>query len=225
MKTKKEFNRMKTKKQALEAYAVECRRSDNNPPLPEIYFYGEDLSGANLTGANLNEASLWRANLTGADLAGANLRRANLTDAVLSWADLTGANLTGASLTGADLTGADLTEAYLLRTNLEGAKLPSNVPVVKDLEKKILKQIESNPACFDMDSWHSECGTVHCLAGWTIALAGEEGKKLELDLHTSTAGTLIYQKSEGFVPDFYSATKEKALADLRERVAKRGNNC
>jgi hypothetical protein len=38
-----------------------------------------------------------------------------------------------------------------------------------------------------MGSWHT-CETTHCIAGWAVHLAGEEGKALEVKHDTHLAG-------------------------------------
>ena len=38
------------------------------------------------------------------------------------------------------------------------------IPVVSDLDKKMLEAVESGS--FDMSTWH--CGTTHCRAGWAV---------------------------------------------------------
>ncbi|CRY53668.1 pentapeptide repeat-containing protein [Yersinia intermedia] len=87
-----------------------------------------DLAGANLRGANLSQATLFRANLVDADLSKANLTsaelgNANLKDADLIGADLSCANLTSANLINADLSSADLTCANFTSANLTDAEL------------------------------------------------------------------------------------------------------
>jgi hypothetical protein len=67
-----------------------------------------------------------------------------------------------------------------------------------------------------MGSWHGDCGTTHCRAGWAIHLAGDAGYALEKQMGAPAAGALIYHASAGYVPDFY-ATNDDALADMRAR--------
>ena len=182
-----------------------------------------DLSGADLSGADMSGADLSGANLSGADLSGAYLRGANLSGANLSRAYLRGASLSGADLSGANLFGADLFDTDLFDTDLFGADLSRfvgdlHVPVIPNIDAKILQAINNNFSLFDMTSWHIEtpCGTTHCRAGWAITLAGDEGKALENKLGSALAGTLIYAASRPGkpVPDFYTGTTE-ALADIK----------
>lgn len=62
------------------------------------------------------------------------------------------------------------------------------IPIVKDLHRKILKQITEHPATFNMSSFHAQqpCCTTHCWAGWIVVLAGKAGRELE-DYDGSTA--------------------------------------
>jgi uncharacterized protein YjbI with pentapeptide repeats len=185
-----------------------------------------DLSRANLNRADLTDAILYGANLTGttlirAILDGANLTRVNLTDANLTRANLTDANLVGANLDGADLTGATLTRADLTCVILTGAILPP-APAVPHIDAAILAAIGTDAAGLDMRTWHGECCTTHCRAGWAVTLAGEEGRALERSVGISAAAALIYAASSPggcVVPNWY-ASGGAALADMRKRAAK-----
>ena len=118
-------------------------------------------------------------------------KRANLTEADLTEANLYGANLTGADLTGADLTGADLYGANLRGADLRGAV---GLPIVADASTRlqaVAAAVLADPSSLDMYTWHSSCGTAHCLAGWAIHQAGPLGQVLE-QLHGSAlAGRLL----------------------------------
>jgi hypothetical protein len=93
-----------------------------------------------------------------------------------------------------------------------------DVPVIENLDAKILAAIESTPSAeLRMDTWHT-CDTTHCRAGWAIHLAGKEGYELEDKLDPEIAGGMIYRASVGYVPNFF-ATNEDALADIRARAA------
>jgi uncharacterized protein YjbI with pentapeptide repeats len=178
---------------------------------------GATLDGASLLGANLVYANLSGDNLLGAYLVDASLRGASLAAANLADANLYGANLLWANLRGADLSRANLADANLVDAILYGANL--DAPIVPDLDRKILEQIESDPESFDMSSWHNSCGTAHCEAGWAVVMAGDAGRELEKEIGTANAGTLIFAKSCGYVPNFY-ASNDEALADLRARCGR-----
>jgi uncharacterized protein YjbI with pentapeptide repeats len=158
--------------------------------------------------------------------------------AVASRADLAGADLAGADLADADLADADLADARnvgetngteAIQTLLTGkaqrqrqraeqfrARFP-DVPVVPDLDAKILALIESGQGRLDMSTWHT-CETTHCRAGWAIHLAGARGYELEARYDSQDAGRRIYLASTGRVPHFFANT-ERALEDLREQAA------
>ncbi len=154
------------------------------------------LDGANLVGAYLG----------GATLGGANLVGANLGDANLGGADLGGANLGDANLGGADLV--ENARRYRERH--------PDIPVVADLDRRILEAIDAGGA-LDMSTWHS-CETTHCRAGWAIHLAGQAGYQLERRYASEIAGRMIYRASTGRCPNFFAPTAE-ALEDIRRCAA------
>jgi hypothetical protein len=179
---------------------------------------GANLRGANLSGADLRDANLRDANLRGANLRGANLSGADLRDANLRDANLSGANLSGADLRDANLSGADLRDANLRDANLRGA----DVPAIPDIHRVVL-EAASQPGALDMGSWHNDCGTAHCRAGWVVTLAGEPGRALEEAVGTPAAAALIYARSDpslSCTPDFY-CDNDEALADMK-RLAEAG---
>jgi len=183
--------------------------------LSEANLVGADLSGADLSEANLVGADLRGAKLSGADLWWANLWGADLRDANLSGADLRDASLSGADLRDANLSGADLSGA-----NLRGAKLDWDaIPLVPNLDAAILRAIEAGGQ-LDMNRGRT-CENTYSWAGWVVMLAGEEGQKLEEQLGTNAAASLIYAKSGSHgsrVPDWY-ASNEEALEKIRKRAS------
>ena len=157
---------------------------------------------------------------------------ANLADADLSRAYLSGAYLYGAYLSGVRNSSVDLVaredpdRPYVRRLPdvTELAKRAAayrianpTVPIVEQLDKKILQAITSGGGKLEMGSWHS-CETTHCRAGWAIHLAGEAGKALEDEYGSQRAGWMIYRASTGRVPHFF-ATNERALEDIKQCAA------
>jgi len=107
----------------------------------------------------------------------------------------------------------------------------SDIPVIHNIDSAILAEVERNSALFCMAHWHSEldrdgehyttiCGTIHCRAGWAIALAGQKGRALEREMGTPEAARMIYRKSRNGVsaPNFYTCD-DSALADIRACAA------
>ena len=179
------------------------------------------------------------ASLAGANLAGASLAGASLVDANLDGANLDGASLDGASLDGATnvpasvATGAPATDApprahYVWRrlTRQERAQAARerhpDVPIVPNLDTRILEAIEGGQYTLEMSNWHGPendwCGTTHCRAGMSIHVAGARGWALERKLDPLRAGRLIYLVSTGRSPHFF-ASNEAALADIRRCAA------
>jgi hypothetical protein len=126
---------------------------------------------------------------------------------------------------GVEPKQADLRHTYLKRASLDeadlrGAILPDGVPVIDNIDLTIYKAITTdgvlNQFVFDVMSWHSDCGTSHCRAGWAIHLAGEKGKDLEERLGPNCAGALIYAASRPDlpVPNFY-LYRNDAFADIK----------
>ena len=169
------------------------RDDDGRVVMPGANLRGAKLRGADLLGADLREAKLCGANLRGADLWCADLWRADLREANLYGADLTRADLYGARLRGADLREADLEDSYFREAYLEGAIGIDEVPrgPVPGLAARVLEQITGHPESLDMDSWHSDCGTKHCFAGWAVTLSGEAGGAAEKRLGTDSAARLL----------------------------------
>ena len=91
----------------------------------------------------------------------------------------------------ADLHGADLSWADLSEASLYGAE---GLPIVADAPARlqvVAAQVLSNPNCLRMESWHGDCGTSHCLAGWAIHQAGPIGATLERLHGAHLAGLLL----------------------------------
>lgn len=167
-------------------------------------FTGVALNGANLRGASLNGARLESTDLRNADLRGANLRGADLSSARIKGADFKGADLRGAKLTCIQAYSSDITTVRSLLT----AKLDFEVLSIPELKGQIRAAIsDTDIGEIEMSTWH-KCATTHCLAGWAIHLAGQAGYELEKRLDSEAAGTLIFYKSIGAWPDFYSTNDE-----------------
>ena len=133
---------------------------------------------------------------------------ADLSSAYLCCADLSSANLSGANLSGANLSGANLRSA-----DLSGAKELPPIEVVPDLRSKILAAATAPGCGIDMGSWHSECGTAHCIAGWVTTIH-PQGKLLENLLTCPTAAALILNACGESIPDFFDCdadSEDRAL--------------
>ncbi|MCX5744528.1 MAG: pentapeptide repeat-containing protein [Proteobacteria bacterium] len=197
--------------------------------LAATFLIGADLAGADLAGADL----------TGVNLAGASLRGANLARANLARADLAGVDFSGAYLADTDWEGArnvpggvistdpptpyqrTTAPADLVARRSERAKVfreanPA-VPVIEQLDAKILAAITVDGGTLEMGTWHT-CETTHCRAGWAIHLAGAMGVALELEHGAQQAGAMIYRASTGRVPHLF-ASNARALEDLQAGAA------
>src|SRR5690349_13917122 len=173
--------------------------------LRESNLSGSNLSYSNLRGSDLRYSNLSYSNLSGSDLRDSDLSGSNLSGSDLRDSDLSGSNLSYSNLRGSDLRDSDLRDSDLRDSDLRDsntsppdvakeqetarAKHPT-VPVVENLDAKILERI-SGGCALDMSQWHT-CETTHCRAGWAITLAGERGVELERRVGPFVAGRLIY---------------------------------
>ena len=152
------------------------------------------LEGADLRGADLSDASLF-----GADLSGADLRKAYLCKSYLCKADLG----------GADLRGADLRGANLCWVNFRGADFDFPIASPEQAAPRItaVARAALEADALDMDTWHT-CETTHCIAGWAIHLAGDEGKALEEKHGSYIAGLSLLgpEAAAHFYDDHEAAT-------------------
>lgn len=95
------------------------------------------------------------------------------------------------------------------------------IPLIPNLNKKILRILMKKQGKLQMDLWHGEdgaCGTTHCQAGWAIYLGGKEGAALEARFSPYIAGLLIYWVNEGYIPNFFT-TKDRAMRDIRAHAS------
>ena len=171
-----------------------------------IYVAGERFSdlaeaGIDLAGAGIED-------LRGAciDLAGATL-----AELVAARIDLDGAGIAELRAAGIDLSGATLTEvhaagverprrythphtAHAAGIDLRGPDTPS----IPDIHRVVRDAVGAEGERLDMRKWHSDCGTVHCIAGWVVTLAGAAGEaEVERqDKRTAWAAAAIYQASD-----------------------------
>jgi hypothetical protein len=169
-----------------------------------------DLRNADLRRADLTGLNLFSADLCEADLREADLRRTNLCCTNLRNADLTGADLRGADLTGANLTGANLTGVQAILGITPDPALPAH----------ILAQVTHRPETWDQTTWHSPCGTKHCIAGWACVLSGPLGTFLDAHMGTATAATLLLWHAGLVLPSLKAyATEDETLGRLQTMVA------
>lgn len=92
----------------------------------------------------------------------------------------------------------------------------SQLPVVDDHEQRLREVAEialASPDDLRMDCWHSMCGTNHCIGGWAIHLAGDEGARLE-DINGPEIAAYILLGREAY--GYFYSEKEDAIAWLRQ---------
>jgi hypothetical protein len=88
------------------------------------------------------------------------------------------------------------------------------------LPGRIVTQIEAHPETHDQGTWHSSCGTKHCVAGFATHLSGALGKFLDKQLGTSTAAVLLLWREGAELPSFAAdASDEETIGRLRAMAA------
>ncbi len=98
-------------------------------------------------------------------------------------------------------------------------ELTKGIPKLESPYTKLKEAIGDGSCNLNMSSWHT-CETVHCLAGWTVTLAGTRGKEIEKKFGTEATATFILRASrpEAPLPNFF-ATDEQATAFINARAA------
>ena len=88
------------------------------------------------------------------------------------------------------------------------------MPAIENIHSKIYAAV-TQPGALEMGHWHT-CETTHCRGGWTVALAGEAGRKLESFFSTEMAAMLIYRESGYEInPGRFYDSNDAALADMK----------
>jgi hypothetical protein len=80
------------------------------------------------------------------------------------------------------------------------------IPKVAEPYSQIRDILATNSGRLYMGIWHSACGSAHCLAGWVIHLAGDDGYELEGRVGPDKAARMILLKScpsTFYLPNFY----------------------
>jgi hypothetical protein len=139
---------------------------------------------------------------------------------VFSGGVFSGGVFSGGEFRGGVFSGGDCYFGELIKVNIEpglyayGKRVDSElIPIVENLDAKILEAISHGGGRLRMSTWHS-CETTHCRAGWAVHLAGQAGYELESATSAHMAGMAIYWKSTGRVPDFF-CDDVTALSDIK----------
>jgi hypothetical protein len=88
------------------------------------------------------------------------------------------------------------------------------IPAIENIHE-LIYEATSHPESLEMSTWHT-CEKTHCRAGWTVTLAGQEGKELEKFFNTELAAMLIYRESGYKInPARFYDSNDDALADMK----------
>ena len=109
----------------------------------------------------------------------------------------------------ANLRGADLSWTNLRGADLRGANLDFPIASPEQAAPRIaaVARAALQADALHMGAWHT-CDTTHCIAGWAVHLAGDEGKALEAKHGTHLAGLSLLgpEAAEHFYEDNEAAT-------------------
>lgn len=145
------------------------------------------------------------------------------TDAVIFTAQIDCAPVTSSSIKlglaveAGIKSGADLRWAKLRGADLGGAKLDFEIATPEQAAPRIAevaKAALADERALNMLDWHT-CETTHCIAGWAIQLAGDQGKALEDKFGSHIAGLSLLGTEAA--SHFYD-TIEDASAWLRAQL-------
>jgi hypothetical protein len=116
-----------------------------------------------------------------------------------------------------DIAGREGSSSFLVFTREETSRvnqvriqfLKENLPVIPDANLRlalVAKTVLANPACLRMESWHSDCGTAHCIAGWAMHMLGDYHTTARLMFSPPVLGTvLLGVEASGY---FYKGNNE-----------------
>lgn len=107
-------------------------------------------------------------------------------------------------------------------TSVKGHDLPDDDTARARL-LAVAHRVVNDPSALDMGQWHNEsggCGTVHCIAGWAVHLAGTDGYALENKVDGTLAAGNILLGAEA--SGLFFLAKAKALAALEHLIAEAG---
>ena len=157
-----------------------------------------DRAELDLRGDTIDELAQAGIDLRGTALAdltdrGVDLRGAAIGHLIAAGLDLRYETLDDLIAAGIDLAGATHA-AHAAGVDLRGPDTPS----IPDIHRVVRDAVGAEGERLDMRHWHSDCGTVHCIAGWVVHLAGEAGEAevARQEGHIDWAAAAIYQASD-----------------------------
>jgi len=95
------------------------------------------------------------------------------------------------------------------------SKLKKRTKVQQALLVRVAKRIFRDKSKFDMDSFHSPCGTTHCLAGWAFTLT-KIGPQTDLELYGDSVDVLGGQLLGEEAKLYFYSNNTDTLAFLKE---------
>ena len=180
-------------------------------------------AGIDLAGAEIDDLETVGMDLAGAEIAelreaGIDLRGVTIDDPVVAEIDLRGERLDERRKARIYLR-RETTHPHVAHAagiDLRGPDTPS----IPDIHRVVRDAVGAEGERLDMAAWHSDCGTVHCIAGRVVTLAGAAGEA-EVARQSSCidwAAAAIYQASDppltNLPPMMATTPRAEALAAL-----------
>jgi hypothetical protein len=116
------------------------------------------------------------------------------------------------------MTGSDIASMVGRMSDSDIALLNIKIPIVDDLDKEVFASVGDGARKLNMHTWHNDCGTLHCWAGWIVTIAGATELEERFG-NTALVATWIYEASTGKIaPDFYNTSNEEAYTEMKKRA-------
>ena len=175
----------------------------------------------NKHGLNFHGVDMSDMDLTGVTFIRSNLSNVNFTNSILKDVVFSSVNLNGAIFNNTDITNVDLSESIISESIIDLKTIYSlvsstSIPKIDNIFQK-LYEVCSVKKQFNMCSWGGGCGTSKCIAGWTVFLGGDKGRRLQYRFGYDVAATIILRVNSNIPYDinFYDFDNEKMLGILK----------
>ena len=187
---------------------------------------GFDLSTHGLFSVYLNNSELVECHLV--HITSSDLRDTLFKDCDLRYCGFNESDIRGITFDNCKLKDVILSTSIHNKEDILNIGKDDDIPVINNIFQK-LYEVCSIKDQFDMGTWEittSGCGTVRCIAGWSVYLGGSLGRKLEEKYGYDMAALLILCKNSKFEfeIDFYETSNKRALIKLKELSDKEVNN-
>lgn len=151
------------------------------------------FEGCNLVATSYNQCQLSSAVFKRCEAMSMFLTHCSADSTVFEKTDLSGGIIKHTSINHAEFTEVTMKNTRFTRTSVSSANLP--FPTISEEERelnlyKVAKHALATDGGLCMESWHSECNTSHCVAGWIVHL-NKDARKVAEEASYTLAGLLF----------------------------------